>query len=255
VDISFREPFLHFIHGMTDRSILFQKILGVNITPSQLNCLEMYEKELLKWNKQINLTAIKEPEQIWVRHFVDSISCINVMRETSMERVIDVGTGAGFPGIPLKIINPTMELTLVESVGKKADFCRHLVRILELDQVRVIQARVETIGRIPEHRQKYDWAIARAVANMSVLVEYLLPLVRVGGCVLAMKGESALVEIQDSEHATHLLGGHFRRITPIELPGVAEERYLVVFDKIAATPEKYPRRIGVPSKHPLRTSR
>jgi len=235
-----------------DRSRLVQKALGINLSTKQLTNLEKYERELLEWNKQFNLTAVREPEQVWIRHFIDSISCITVMRDSIMERVVDVGTGAGFPGIPLKIINPTMELTLVESVGKKANFCRHLIMTLTLDQVNVVQTRVETIGQIPEHRQNYDWAIARAVAILPVLAEYLLPLVRVGGSMLAMKGESAPAEIQDSEHAIHLLGGHLRKINPIELPGVAEQHYLVVIDKIAATPEKYPRRVGVPSKHPLR---
>jgi len=239
---------------MIDLSKYTRSLLGIRLSSTQLNYLEIFEKELLKWNERINLTAIRDPEQIQIKHFLDSLSCISVMRDTSIERVIDIGTGAGFPGLPLKIIYPEMELTLVESVGKKVDFCHHVVRILGLDKVQVIQARAETVGQMPGHRQKYDWATARAVAIMPVLVEYLLPLVRVGGAMLAMKGESAPAETQDADHATHLLGGHLRKLTPVELPSVAEERYLVVIDKVAATPDKYPRRVGVPTKHPLRPS-
>lgn len=168
-----------------------------------------------------------------------------------MERVIDVGTGAGFPGLPLKIIVPEMRLTLVESVGKKADFCRHIVNSLGLSGVEIIQDRAEALGHLPRHRQQYDWALARAVAVMPALVEYLLPLVRVGGAALAMKGENAPAEAHSAEHALHLLGGRLRKLTPVTLPGVVEERYLVVVDKVAATPDAYPRRIGIPAKHPL----
>jgi 16S rRNA (guanine527-N7)-methyltransferase len=142
------------------------------------------------WNERVNLTAIRDAQQIRIKHFLDSLTCLSVMRGPC-ERVIDVGTGAGFPGIPIKIICSGLQLTLVESVGKKADFCRHLVNTLHLDGVQIIQERAESIGQIPAHRQQYDWALARAVAIMPVLVEYLLPLVRVGGAMLAMKGERA----------------------------------------------------------------
>jgi 16S rRNA (guanine527-N7)-methyltransferase len=168
-----------------------------------------------------------------------------------MEKIIDVGSGAGFPGLPLKIICPRMQLTLVESVGKKANFLRHIVNTLGLQDVQIHQERVETMGQKPAHRQKYDWAIARAVANMPVLVEYLMPLVRVGGAAIAMKGESAPAEVQTAEHAIRVLGGHLRKLIPVTLPGVVDERYLVVIDKIAATPPGYPRKVGVPARKPL----
>jgi 16S rRNA (guanine527-N7)-methyltransferase len=144
-----------------------------------------------------------------------------------------------------------MHLTLVESVGKKTDFCHHIVEQLELQDVVVIQERAEALGKMAKHREQYDWALARAVAILPVLLEYLLPLVRVGGQVLAMKGESGPAEAQTAERATQLLGGHLRQLTPVTLPGVVEERYLVVVEKIAATPEKYPRRVGIPAKRPL----
>ena len=226
-------------------------LLGIQVTPAQSNALARYEQELQLWNEQFNLTAIRDSQQIHIKHFLDSISCMLVMRETPMQRVIDIGTGAGFPGIPLKILNPGIALTLVESVGKKANFCRHIVNELGLEQVEVIQGRAEELGQDLKHRQRYDWAVARAVALMPVLVEYLLPLVRVGGAALAMKGESAPVEAHKAERATTLLGGHLRKLVPVTLPGVVEERYLVVIDKVAATPIGYPRRVGIPAKKPL----
>jgi 16S rRNA (guanine527-N7)-methyltransferase len=165
--------------------------------------------------------------------------------------LIDVGTGAGFPGIPLKILYPNLRLTLVESVGKKAMFCQHIVRVLELEQVEVIQARAEDLGQTPQHREKYDWAIARAVANLHVLSEYLIPLVRLGGSMLAQKGESGPAEAQSAEEAMKLLGGKLKQLIPVNLPSVAEDRYLIVVEKVAATPPKYPRKPGIPMKQPL----
>jgi 16S rRNA (guanine527-N7)-methyltransferase len=144
-----------------------------------------------------------------------------------------------------------MQLTLVESVGKKAMFCQHLVRVLGLEGVDVIQARAEELGQRPDQREGYDWAVARAVANLNVLSEYLLPLVRVGGTMLAQKGESGPAEAQAAEKTMKLLGGKLKQLIPVHLPGVADDRYLVLIDKVAATPPKYPRKAGVPMKTPL----
>lgn len=229
----------------------FHALTGGRLTPPQIKALETYNQELLTWNKIHNLTAIREPEQARIKHFLDSLSACLVMNSSPLERVIDVGTGAGFPGLPLKILYPQMHLTLVESIGKKATFCEHVVTILELEGVEVIQIRAEELGRLAQHREQYDWALARAVAVMPVLLEYLLPLVRVGGSVLAMKGESGPAEAQTAENAAQILGGHLRQLHPLTLPGVVEERYLVVVDKVATTPEKYPRRVGIPAKRPL----
>jgi 16S rRNA (guanine527-N7)-methyltransferase len=229
-----------------------RNLLGIQLTQAQLKALERYEQELLAWNQRASLTAIRDPHQIRIKHFLDSLTCLCVMRDTPVGRVIDVGSGAGFPGLPLKIFNPSIELTLVESVGKKADFCRHVVETLKLEGVQVAQQRAEALGQSEAYRQQYDWATARAVAVLPVLVEYMLPLVRVGGAMLAMKGESAPAEAHEAEHATRMLGGHLRRLVPVTLPGVVEERYLVVIDKVAATPAAYPRRVGIPSKRPLK---
>jgi 16S rRNA (guanine527-N7)-methyltransferase len=228
-----------------------KEILGIHLQQSQIDAFLYYESELLKWNERFNLTAIQEPGEVRVKHFLDSLSCLLAMRNTTMRRVIDVGSGAGFPGIPLKMLFPTMQMTLVESIGKKANFCEHIVKGLGLEGVEVINARAETVGRSADHREMYDWALARAVASLPTLVEYLLPLVRVGGMTLAQKGESGPSECQEAELAIELLGGHLQQLIPVHLPGVAEDRYLIVIDKISATAEKFPRRVGVPTKKPL----
>lgn len=227
-------------------------LLGIRLAPRQMAAFERYEKELLEWNERFNLTAIRDVEGIRSKHFLDSLTCVQAWKDTPPGSLVDVGTGAGFPGIPLKILYPSLSLTLVESVGKKAEFCRHIVKTLNLDKVEVVQARAEEIGQMKKFREKFDWAVARAVANLPILVEYLLPLVKVNGSVLAQKGESGPAEAQASEKAIHVLGGHLRQLIEVTLPGVAEDRYLIVIDKVAVTPPNYPRRVGVPSKNPLR---
>ncbi len=227
------------------------QILGIQLTAKQIRAFQLYEELLLSWNKHTNLTAIRDPEMIAIKHFLDSLTCVLAMRDTAINRVVDVGTGAGFPGIPLKIIYPAMELTLIESVEKKAAFCRAVIAELHLNDVMVITDRAEKVAHLAEHRQKYDWAIARAVASMPTLMEYLLPFVKVGGCGLAMKGENAPIEAHQAEHAYQILGGRLRKLIPIHLPKISEDRYLVLVDKVACTPESYPRRPGIPEKRPL----
>ena len=228
-----------------------QNLTGLHLTPRQVAAFQLYEQELLDWNSRFNLTAIRDVEGVRTKHFLDSLSCLLVMRDKPLRRLIDIGTGAGFPGIPLKIVIPNLQLTLVESVGKKADFCRHVVEALKLDNVQVVIARAEESGQNPAFREQFDWAAARAVANLTTLVEFLLPLVKIGGAMLAQKGESGPAEAHAAEKALQILGGRLRQVIPVTLPGVAEDRYLIVIDKVAATPSGYPRRPGVPAHKPL----
>lgn len=228
-----------------------QQLFGVHLTGRQLVALMTFERELLEWNEKFNLTAIRDVEGIRTKHFLDSFSCVLAWKEKPPRRLIDIGTGAGFPGIPLKILYPSMRLTLVESVGKKTNFCRHMVETLKLEATEVVTARAEDVGQMPAHREAYDWAVARAVANLQVLAEYLLPLVQVGGAILAQKGQSGPAETHKAEKALKILGGRTRQLLPVTLPGVADERYLVVMDKVAATPPQYPRKPGIPAKKPL----
>ncbi len=228
-----------------------QELFHISLTHRQIALLITYERELLDWNQKFNLTAIRDAESVRTKHFLDSFSCVLAWGAAPPRRLIDVGTGAGFPGLPLKILYPGMKLTLVESVGKKAAFCQHIVRLLGLDGVEVMQARAEQVGCMPEHREQHDWAVARAVAAMNVLSEYLLPLVRVGGTMLAQKGESGPAETQSAEKAIHLLGGKLRQVIPVSLPGIVDDRFLILIDKFATTPPKYPRKPGTPVKKPL----
>lgn len=226
-------------------------LFNVHLTARQVMALINYERELIEWNQKFNLTAIRDVESIRTKHFLDSYSCVLAWKANPPLRLVDVGTGAGFPGLPLKIIYPNMHVTLVESVGKKAMFCQHIVSKLGLEDVEVIHARAEEVGQNPAHRETYDYAVARAVANLNILSEYLLPLIKIGGTMLAQKGEGGPAEAQSAEKAMKLLGGKLKQLIPVNLPGVADDRYLVLVDKVAATPPKYPRNAGMATKSPL----
>jgi 16S rRNA (guanine527-N7)-methyltransferase len=226
-------------------------LFGVHLTGRHILALLNYERLLLEWNQKHNLTAIRDTKGIRTKHFLDSFSCILSWKANPPTSLVDVGTGAGLPGIPLKILYPAMQVTLVESVGKKAKFCQHVIEKLGLEGIDVQQARAEDLGQTADHREQYDWAVARAVAKVRVLVEYLLPLVKIGGTMLAQKGENAPAETQSAEDAISVLGGHVRQLHPVTLPGVTDQRYLVLVDKVAATPSTYPRKRGVPTKQPL----
>lgn len=228
--------------------------LGIALSDRQLAAFELCYDELMAWNERFNLTAITDWKGVMIRHFLDSLSCLKALPHRELAtgaRIIDVGTGAGYPGIPLKIVCPGMRLTLLEATRKKVSFLDHLIDVLDLEGVQAIHARSEELGQNPEHRERYDWALARAVARMPTLVEYLLPLARVGGATLAQKGEDAAAEVHEAEEAIATLGGQVRQLVPVELRGLAETRYLVVIDKTASCPGKYPRRPGMPKKHPL----
>jgi 16S rRNA (guanine527-N7)-methyltransferase len=244
--------------------LLFEaaQAMGFSLTPAHLKTFQAYYENLLAWNQQVNLTAITEYEHAQIRHFLDSLTCLLALGgeqggrwlpgvPAPGTRVVDVGSGAGFPGLPLKVLYPHLDLTLLEAAAKKADFLKHSVQHLGLGKVTVIHGRAEDLGRDEAHREGYDLALARAVAELNVLVEYLLPLCRMGGKCVAQKGSSAHEELAAAEHAISLLGGRVHYVVPVELPGLAETRHLVVIKKVARTPQKYPRRPGMPSKRPL----
>jgi 16S rRNA (guanine527-N7)-methyltransferase len=222
---------------------------GLELSDEQLAQFQIYADELRRWNERVNLTAISDPEGIVVRHFLDALRCGLVWGDNP-GTLIDIGTGAGFPGLPLKLLRPSLALTLVESVGKKAAFLEHVASLLGLAQVTVIVGRAEAVGRDPRHRERYDVATARAVADLRVLAEYCLPLCRVGGRFLAPKGERVADELQQAGGAIGLLGGEVLEVAPVSLPGV-EPRTIVVVEKRAATPLAYPRAVGVPARRPL----
>ncbi len=226
-------------------------LLGIQLTERQRAAFDLYARELVEWNRKFNLTSITDPEQIRIKHFLDSLSCWLAMESQPPGALADIGTGAGFPGIPLKIIQPDIHLTLVEATGKKAGFLLHLVQFLRLEDVHVATNRAEEFGRVVAHREAFDWAVARAVAPMAVLAEYLLPLVKIGGHALAQKGKDAGAEVEASKVAIKKLGGEISELNKVDVPGLEEERYLVIIKKISPTPETYPRRPGIPSKRPL----
>jgi 16S rRNA (guanine527-N7)-methyltransferase len=232
------------------------KALGLRLTAQQQAAFQAYYEELVVWNQRFNLTAITEYEQVQIRHFVDSLSCL-LAEETraALNRpeawTIDVGAGAGFPGIPIKLVYPSVRLTLLEATGKKVTFLEHMIDQLALRRVSAIHARAEELARDPAHREQYDLVLARAVAEMPVVAEYTLPFCKVGGWVIAQKGEAGAAEAWSADQAIKLLGGELRRVVHVELPGLPEDRSLVIIEKVSPTPEAYPRRPGIPSKRPL----
>jgi 16S rRNA (guanine527-N7)-methyltransferase len=239
--------------------------MGFRLTPAHLGKFQTYYEQLIAWNRRFNLTAITEYEHVQIRHILDSLTCLLALGNRQGDRwlpgvpahgarVIDVGSGAGFPGLPLKILHPHLELTLLEATAKKAEFLHHIVARLGLSGVTIIHGRAEELGQDDACREGYDLVLARAVAELPVLAEYLLPLCRLGGRCIAQKGSSAHEELRVAQHALSILGGEVHYVVPVELTGLAETRHLVVIDKKARTPQKYPRRPGMPSKRPLLAS-
>ena len=225
---------------------------NLTLSEAQLKAFELYSRELITWNQKVNLTRIVEPEEIAVKHFLDSLSLAQALSDFPPDiSLIDVGTGAGFPGLPLKIAWPDIRLTLLESTGKKTAFLQHVVDALNLNGVTVLTARSEKAGRQPEHREQYDVAVARAVSELRVLAEYTLPLVKVGGLVIAQKGQEPVAEVEQAAGALETLGGKISRIMPVSVPGLAADRHLVIIKKSNPTPPSYPRRPGLPSRKPL----
>jgi 16S rRNA (guanine527-N7)-methyltransferase len=224
---------------------------GFRLTPDQEQLFTVYARELVAWNLRANLTSIAEPHDIQVKHFLDSLTCLlAIPAELEVRTVLDVGSGAGFPGLPIKIYDPSLEVTLLESVGKKTDFLRHMAGILNYQGLCVVNGRAEALGQDPAHREKYDLVLARAVAELAILSEYCLPFCRVGGVFIAQKKAAIDAEIRNATGAIATLGGELRRQLPVTLPR-AESRQLLVIVKTSPTPPRYPRRPGVPAKRPL----
>jgi 16S rRNA (guanine527-N7)-methyltransferase len=225
---------------------------GLELTRAQLQAFELYYQELIAWNERVNLTTITEYEDVQVKHFLDSLSCLQPLAGLPVQaRCIDIGAGAGFPGLPVKIARPQMSLTLLEASGKKTRFLERVVALLGLESVEVVKGRAEDLAHGPGHREAYDAAFARAVADLVVLVEYALPLTRIGGLFVAQKGVRVEGEVEAAREAIEILGGELKELTEVFLPGLEAPRHLVVVQKVAPTPQKYPRRPGIPAKRPL----
>jgi len=242
------------------------KDLGLTLSPRHVEMFECYYHELTKWNRRFNLTAITGYEEVQIKHFLDSLSCflafpgetlgplpsrIPLQLSRSPFWCLDIGSGAGFPGLPLKILAPDIRMTLIDSTRKKVGFLRHMIDILELEDVEAIHTRAEELGHMPHHREQYDIVVARAVAHLPILCEYCLPLCRVGGRMIALKGREAHEEAEESQEAFDALGGALVEVKPVTLLDMGSGHHLIAIDKVASTPDKYPRRPGMPSKRPL----
>lgn len=236
---------------MDELKVWAADILNLDLGEVELTAFERYSELLVEWNQKYNLTAIKEKKEILVKHFLDSLTCLKIIPQEGSFSLVDLGTGAGFPGIPLKIINPAIRLTLADAVRKKVDFCEMVVQELNLSDVRVIHARAEDLGQNDAFREKFDCSAARAVADMSELAEYLLPLTSVGGHALIMKGADIQQELIRAEPALSILGGKINNVELVSLPENFGERSLVLIEKVKPTPAAYPRKAGTPAKKPL----
>ena len=237
---------------MTDiRESLIEKskALGVKVTPEQAEQFQIDMELLLEWNEKMNLTSITEPEEVAEKHFLDSLTLLLWKKLKQGAKVIDVGTGAGFPGIPLKILRPDIELTLLDGTMKRLNFLGEVCKALKLSANRV-HKRAEEAGLDKTMRERYDVATARAVASLNVLSEYCMPLVKMKGYFIAMKGPGAAQELEEAENALDILGAGEPEVLPVTLPG-GEERNLVIVQKLRFTPKGYPRHGGTILKHPL----
>ncbi|MFA5056399.1 MAG: 16S rRNA (guanine(527)-N(7))-methyltransferase RsmG [Dehalococcoidia bacterium] len=223
--------------------------LGLTLTPRQIERFQVYYDELVDWNRRMNLTAIVDYDEVQVKHFLDSLT-VSAAFSDIPSTVVDVGTGAGLPGMALKIVHPEIALTLIDSVQKKALFLNYLVDVLKLDGVEIVTGRAEELAHDECYRERFDAVLARGVSKMAVLAELTLPFCAVGGVLIAMKKREDHGEVDAADAALRMMGGRLRRVVGIDLPELTD-RALVVVDKVKSTPDKYPRRSGIPQKRPL----
>ncbi len=221
---------------------------GVKITDKVIADLDIYLKELLEWNDKFNLTGITDPKDIWHKHFMDSLTVFKSIPEKAI-KIIDIGTGAGFPGLVIQILNPRLHVTLMDATGKKVLFLKHMIEKLDLKNAVAIQNRAEILGHSPNYRESFDVALSRAVALLPTLLEYVLPFVKIGGIFIAQKKEG-VEEIETSMDAIKTLGGTIKEKIKIDSE-ILQERQLVIIEKIKETPKEFPRAEGLAKKRPL----
>ena len=226
--------------------------LGLSIDSKMIQSFDDYKQLLLEWNEKINLTAIVEEKEVYVKHFIDSATCIATKLIPENARVIDVGTGAGFPGVPIKILRNDITITLLDSLNKRINYLGEVVNKLKLQKVMLVHSRAEDAGINKEHREVYDIALSRAVAPLNILCEYCLPFVKEGGYFLCQKGPSYLEEVKEAEKAVSLLGGKIEEVFEYQLPETDIKHYVIGIKKLSKTPTKYPRKAGKPTSNPLK---
>ena len=229
--------------------INYANTLNIEVSEEQANKFYEYMKLLLDWNNKINLTAITDEKEIIIKHFIDSISINKYIK--GQKNVMDIGTGAGFPGIPLKMINPDLNFTLVDSLNKRILFLEEVCCRMQLKQVECLHARAEELAKNGKYREQYDIVVSRAVARLATLLEYMLPFIRLGGKGICMKGSHSQEEVDEAQGALEVLGGEIEKVENIILPDSDMERNIIVIRKIRETPKQYPRKAGMASKQPI----
>ncbi len=235
------------------RKILFSdaKSFGIELNEVQLDRFEIFYKLVTEWNEKINLTAITGEKDFAVKHIIDSLSCWEEKKFLSAKKIIDVGTGAGFPGLPLKIFKPELEIVLLDSLSKRVEFLKKVVAELNLQNVTCVHGRAEDFARQKNFREQFDAAFTRAVSRLNVIAEYCLPFVKVGGIFAALKGKKFLEEISEAKSAVKILGGGEINFIEKNLPDLPDKRAVIYIDKIKSTQKKFPRKAGTPVKNPL----